>query len=188
MGKSKLTDKQEQFCLEYVVDFNATQAYIRAGYSAKGARTASSKLLAKANVQRRIEELKVPRRDAPKDLRARILKELETIAFANPDDFFEEIEVRDEETGKVRYIQRQIKPKILDHDNIGAIASFEPSAYGTKIKMNDKKGALEMLARHVGLFNADTTQKPETNNFDFTNISSEKLRKIKEILSDDSES
>ena len=188
MGKDKLTEKQEQFCHEYVVDFNAKQAAIRSGYSKRTAESMGSRLLSNAKVAKRIEELKVPRRNAPKDLRERILLELETIAFTNPDEFFEEVEVIDEETGQVRYVQRQIKAKILDSPNIGAISSFEPGAYGTKIKMNDKKGALEMLARHVGLFNADTSQKPETNQFDFTNISSDKLRKIKEILSDDSES
>lgn len=40
-----LTDKQEMFCREYLIDLNATQAAIRAGYSAKTAnRTASENL------------------------------------------------------------------------------------------------------------------------------------------------
>ena len=37
MSKNKLTTKQEMFCREYIIDFNATQAAIRAGYSKKTA-------------------------------------------------------------------------------------------------------------------------------------------------------
>lgn len=55
--KKKLTDKQERFCLEYVIDSNSTQAAIRAGYSKKTARTIASQLLTKLNIKARIEEL-----------------------------------------------------------------------------------------------------------------------------------
>lgn len=51
-----LTDKQRRFVEEYVKDLNATQACIRAGYSAKGARTQGSLLLANPNVARAVQE------------------------------------------------------------------------------------------------------------------------------------
>lgn len=57
----KLTPKQEMFCCEYLVDLNATQAAIRAGYSAKTAGSMSVKLVAKSAIQRRIRELRVER-------------------------------------------------------------------------------------------------------------------------------
>ena len=53
----KLTPKQEAFCREYVIDLNATQAAIRAGYSAKTADVQGARLLANAKVQNRITEL-----------------------------------------------------------------------------------------------------------------------------------
>ncbi|WP_249871627.1 terminase small subunit [Oceanobacillus saliphilus] len=55
---AKLTAKQELFCHEYIVDLNATQAAIRAGYSERTARVTASKLLAKANISARVKELK----------------------------------------------------------------------------------------------------------------------------------
>jgi phage terminase small subunit len=58
MGTNGLTPKQERFCEEYVIDLNATQAAIRAGYSEKTAKVTASKMLTKANVQERITELK----------------------------------------------------------------------------------------------------------------------------------
>ena len=58
---SKLNDKQETFCQEYVIDINATQAAIRAGYSEKTANRIASQLLSKLDIQERIAELKQER-------------------------------------------------------------------------------------------------------------------------------
>lgn len=55
--KPKLNAKQERFCLEYVIDSNATQAAIRAGYSEKTARATGSRLLTNVNIQARVSEL-----------------------------------------------------------------------------------------------------------------------------------
>jgi phage terminase small subunit len=52
-----LTDKQEAFVREYLVDLNATQAAIRAGYSEKTAQVQSSRLLSNVMVRARIDEL-----------------------------------------------------------------------------------------------------------------------------------
>jgi hypothetical protein len=57
MSKKKLTDKQERFCLEYVVDFNATQAAIRSGYSEKTANAIGSENLTKGYLVDFIKEL-----------------------------------------------------------------------------------------------------------------------------------
>lgn len=52
-----ITDKQKRFCLEYLKDFNATQAAIRAGFSPNSARTQSADLLAKPNIQAFIAQI-----------------------------------------------------------------------------------------------------------------------------------
>ena len=51
-----LTPKQLRFCLEYLKDFNGTQAAIRAGYSKKTANEQASRLLANVNIQNQIKE------------------------------------------------------------------------------------------------------------------------------------
>jgi len=51
------TDKQEKFCQEYLIDMNATQAAIRAGFSKKTANEQGSQLLAKLSIKKRIQEL-----------------------------------------------------------------------------------------------------------------------------------
>lgn len=52
-----LNDKQKQFCNEYMIDLNATQAAIRAGYSQKTAQEQSARLLSNVMVQEYIQEL-----------------------------------------------------------------------------------------------------------------------------------
>ncbi|HHR6116736.1 TPA: terminase small subunit [Providencia alcalifaciens] len=58
-----LTDKQEMFCREYLIDLNATQAAIRAGYSEKTANRTASENLSKPDIQLRISELLKKRSD-----------------------------------------------------------------------------------------------------------------------------
>jgi phage terminase small subunit len=57
MPNKKLTHKQEKFCVEYLVDLNATQAAIRAGYSVKTAKQMGSENLTKPDLQKRLTEL-----------------------------------------------------------------------------------------------------------------------------------
>ena len=56
-----LTAKQEAFCLEYIIDLNATQAAIRAGYSSKTAQQVGSENLSKPVIAEKITELKAER-------------------------------------------------------------------------------------------------------------------------------
>ena len=51
-----MTDKQKRFCNEYLIDCNATQAAIRAGYSPKTANEQSARLLANVSIKTYIEE------------------------------------------------------------------------------------------------------------------------------------
>lgn len=53
---AKLTNKQKRFCEEYLIDLNATQAAIRAGYSKKNANNIASENLAKPNIQEYLKE------------------------------------------------------------------------------------------------------------------------------------
>lgn len=59
----KLNARQEVFCKEYLIDLNATQAAIRAGYSDRTASAQASRLLANVNILARVKELKAKRAD-----------------------------------------------------------------------------------------------------------------------------
>ncbi len=53
---AKLTKKQQRFCDEYLIDANATQAAIRAGYSKKTARSQGQRLLTNVDIKTYIDE------------------------------------------------------------------------------------------------------------------------------------
>ena len=58
---AKLTPKQEAFCLEYLIDLNATKAAMRAGYSESSAYSIAGENMKKPEIIERIAELKVER-------------------------------------------------------------------------------------------------------------------------------
>lgn len=57
MAAKKLNERQEKFCREYIIDYNATQAAIRAGYSQKSARSQGSENLTKPDILARVREI-----------------------------------------------------------------------------------------------------------------------------------
>lgn len=142
----KLTDKQERFCQEYLIDLNKTQAAIRAGYSKKRAGEIGWQLLQKTTIQNRIAQLHSKIQNKLEITQERVVKEIARLAFLDPRKFYDE-------NGRLKAI------KDLDDDTAAALAGMEvqtstndENTYTThKIKHADKKGALELLARHLGI-------------------------------------
>lgn len=155
-----LTDKQEQFCQEYLIDLNATQAAVRSGYSEATARSQGQRLLTNVDIQARVSELNKSRLEATGISQKRVLEEYAKIAF------FDIREVFDVDGGLIHVKQ-------LDANNAGAIASIKSSEEwgedkeGNKIitgtlkevKVFDKIRALQDLGKHLGLFEKDNSQK-----------------------------
>ena len=139
-----LSEKQQRFVQEYIIDLNARQAAIRAGYSPKTAGAQSSRLLTNVNIQDEIAKAMEDRGKRTGVTQDRVLTELSAIAFAKATDY---VEVG--EDGLVK-----IKPTAeLTDEQKKAIAGIKKGANGIEIKLTDKTKALEMLSRHLGLFN-----------------------------------
>jgi phage terminase small subunit len=83
----ELTPKQERFVSEYLVDLNALQAAIRAGYSAKSAEVDGPRLLRNARVAAAVEAGKKKNATATGLRRKRILREVEILAHSRIDDY-----------------------------------------------------------------------------------------------------
>lgn len=84
---SRLTDKQRRFISEYLVDLNATQACIRAGYSAKNADKIGPELLGKTRVAEEIREEIAKRSKRTEITQDYVLKSLKEIADKEASDF-----------------------------------------------------------------------------------------------------
>ena len=79
MNKWKLTARQECFVEEYLIDLNATQAAVRAGYSAKTAHSCGPRLLANAGVAAAISAAKQERAEATKIDAEYVLRKLHQV-------------------------------------------------------------------------------------------------------------
>lgn len=141
-----MTKKQKKFIEEYLIDLNATQAAIRAGYSPDTAGSIGSENLKKPEIRVRIEKAMAERSKRTGINQDRIIEELAKIALLNPKNLinFEEATVKEEAT----------------EEDLAAISSVRVKCFPTKdgegiereIKMYDKAKALELLGRHLGMF------------------------------------
>ena len=137
-----MTDKQERFCQEYMIDLNATKAAIRAGYSPKTAREQAARLLSKVNIQGRIEHLQAEQSRRTGISADRVLRELAKVAFANAGDIIDADATLKEDASP---------------DDLAAVQSVRVKVFGQdgverEIKLADKLKALDLLGRHIGLF------------------------------------
>lgn len=146
-----MTKKQKRFVEEYLIDLNATQAAIRAGYSPATAKEIGCENLTKPNIAAAVSQAMAERSRRTGINQDRVLQELARIGFAKITD------VVDPETAKIR-------PDASD-DDFACIQSIKikPNEFGTEreVKMYDKRSALVDLGKHLGLFNAEKdAEKP----------------------------
>ena len=138
-----MTKKQKRFVEEYLIDLNATQAAIRAGYSPDTAKSIGSENLTKPGIQARIAKAMAERSRRTGVNADRVIMELAKIAFVNASD------VIDADTATV-------KADALPEDT-AAIQSVKVKTFGEdglerEVKMADKLKALELLGKHLGMF------------------------------------
>lgn len=159
----KLSVKQKMFVKEYLIDLNATQAAIRAGYSPKTAKEQGARLLSNVNVQAAIQFAMVKRERRTEIKADRVLQELAAVGFAQAVDVVRVVR-RETEDGRTYQDVEILETDKVAQDTRTAIAGIKYGKYGIEIKMHDKIRALEMLGRHLGLFNdAADTNKPDPN-------------------------
>ena len=176
----KLTAKQMRFVDEYMVDFNATQAAIRAGYKANTAHAIGAENLRKPKIAEEIARRQKDLQRRTEISQDRVVKELARIAFADASDYAcIETYMYENKEGTLSPIQ-VVSPKdtgALSDDQRAAIAGIKQGATGIEIKLHDKIKALELLGRHIGMFN-DKIEVRATVENPFAGLSTEELRNV----------
>lgn len=145
----KLTPKQEMFVKEFLVDLNATQAAIRAGYSERTANEQGARLLANASISDAVAKAMKKRSERTEVTADRVLKEYAKLAFFDPRKLY-----RDDGS--------PIPIKELDDETAAAVAGLDIQelydkegnfiGYTKKYKLSDKIRALDSIAKHLGMF------------------------------------
>lgn len=139
-----MTKKQKRFCEEYLIDLNATQAAIRAGYSPDTAGAIGAENLTKPEIQRAVAKAMAERSRRTGVNAERVVLELAKVAFVN--------------VGNVIDATDATLKTDADPEDLAAIQSIKVKDMGDmgierEIRMADKLKALELLGRHLGMFN-----------------------------------
>jgi len=145
-----LTGKQDMFCREYLIDLNAAQAAIRAGYSANTARKIGSENLTKPDIQKRIAELKLRRNEQVNIDAAYVLRRLVEI---------DQMDVLDilKDDGGLKAISEWPKvwrTTLSGFDINTSITNFDETTIESilkKVKWPDKVKNLELLGKHISV-------------------------------------
>lgn len=149
--KKKLSPKQKLFVQEYLIDLNATQAAIRAGYSKKTAEVIGHENLRKPYISSAIQKAMKKREDRTEITQDRVLEEYAKLAFFDPRKFFND-------DGNLKNIVD------LDDNTAACVAGVDVITISSKenyveqikkIKITDKKAALDSIAKHLGMFDKD---------------------------------
>lgn len=150
-----MTDKQQRFIDEYMVDLNATQAAIRAGYSPDTAKQIGSENLSKPDIQEAIQLKQKELSEQTNITAKRVLEEYAKIAFSD----IRELYSVDNDLLDVRQMEDSIAPAVASVEVDVMMMGGMAVGHTKKVKMYDKLRALESLGKHIGLFEKDNNQK-----------------------------
>ena len=142
-----MTKKQKRFVEEYLIDLNATQAAIRAGYSPDTAGSIGNENLKKPEICACVEKAMAERSKRTGVCADRVVQELAKIAFLNLRD------VIDPKTAAVREDASDEDTAALQSIKVKKTYSETGERIEREAKAADKLKALELLGRHLGMWN-----------------------------------
>jgi phage terminase small subunit len=156
MTDDTLTDKQRLFVAEYLIDFNARQAAIRAGYSEDSAGAIGCENLKKPTITAAIGEALALRAQRTEVTQDEVVAELKKLGFSDIRKAVEwgrGLAVLDAD-GNVQISNgvSLIGSADVDDKTAAAISEISQTKEGIKIKFHDKRAALVDLGRHLGMF------------------------------------
>lgn len=152
----KLTDKQQRFCDEYLVDFNGTQAAIRAGYSKNTANEQAARLLANVSIQGQIKSKQNKVANKLEITVERVLQEYARIAFSDITTLYAE-------DGSFKKFQDMTADERAVLSSLEVEEDKEGIGFTRKVKVWDKKGALDSICKVLG-YNAAIKQDLKVEN------------------------
>lgn len=146
MAKRQLSEQRQRFVDEYLIDLNGTQAAIRAGYSVKTAQEQASRLLSNVMVQQAIAKRMAERSKRTGVNQDRVVLELAKIAFVKMTDIVDDHgRIKGTATDDDLACIESIKYKESDNEFGGSVER--------EVKIGSKLKALELLGKHLGMWN-----------------------------------
>lgn len=144
---ARLNAKQKRFVDEYLIDLNATQAAIRAGYKkTEYTDTNANKLLENTRIREAIDKAMAERSKRTGINQDRVIQELARIAFVNPQN------VINAENGSVREDATEDDLACIQAVKVKTMSGDKGWSEEREVRLNDKMKALELLGKHLGMF------------------------------------
>ena len=144
---ARLNAKQKRFVDEYLIDLNATQAAIRAGYKkTEYTDTNANKLLENTRIREAIDKAMAERSKRTGTNQDRVIQELARIAFVNPQN------VINAEDGSVREDATEDDLACIQAVKVKTMSGDKGYSEEREVRLNDKMKALELLGKHLGMF------------------------------------
>lgn len=162
-----MTNAQKIFCDEYLIDLNATRAYKVAYPNCKKdetAKSAGSRLLTNVNLQNYIADKMKEREQRTEVTQDMVIKELSAIAFSKASDYaklkkmkrnlpiYQEGEIVDYKEEEYTGIEFTPTDELTEEQK-KALSGIKEGKFGLEVNSCDKVRALELLGRHLGIFN-----------------------------------
>lgn len=141
-----MTDKQKKFVNEYLIDLNATQAAIRAGYSPKTAYSIGEENLKKPEISNAISRAMAERSRRTGISQDRVVRELAKIAFVNINNICTS-------NGRIKEDATDDDLSCIESIKVKQSESDTGSSEEREIKLCSKLKALELLGKHLGMWN-----------------------------------
>lgn len=176
MTKAKSKSKKgagsrERFVEEFIVDDNATQAAIRAGYAPRSARSQASRLLTKPDIQAELQAARARRSKRTEIDQDAVLIELAKLTFSNITDFVD--------ISPAGIVIKDITT--LSKELTACIESVKstPNQFGqtVMIKLHSKTKAIELAMRHLGMMKDNLELSGGMSLADITRLAHEKIEK-----------
>lgn len=142
-----LNPKQSRFVDEYLIDLNATQAAIRAGYSAQTARSIGAENLTKPDIQEAIQKAQAARCERTGITQDRVLAELQLLAFSDLTHYA----VDDEGNVKLSTGAPYAAMRALQSIKRKITSRRREVTREVEIRLWDKPGPLKLAGQHVGI-------------------------------------
>ena len=198
MAEKKLTSKQKMFVKEYLVDLNATQAALRAGYSEKTAYRTGADNLKKPQIQEAIQQAMQKREQRTEITADKVLEEYAKLGFSDVSDYLEVVTERvlvdrtaeGEPISEIKQFVFMKDTKDIPPEKLAAISEVKQHKDGSiSFKLHDKRGALDSIARHLGMFTEriEHTGKdggPIQTAVDLSGLTIEELRNLANLDAD----
>ena len=146
MAKRQLSEQRQRFVDEYLIDLNATQAAIRAGYSVKTANEQGSQNLAKLSIQQAIAEQMAERSKRTGINQDRVVLELAKIALVKMTDIVDS-------QGRIKSDASPDDLACIESVKYKESESDTGSSVERAVKLASKLKALELLGKHLGMWN-----------------------------------